>query len=59
MIETNNKYSLFQYGTDSNEESCMLLSRMLFVHREKEQQISDQIQDLYVNNLNICTSMLS
>ena len=51
MIETKNKYYLvFQYGIVSKEESCVLLNQMLFVHREEEQQISDQIQEMYVSN---------
>ena len=51
MIEIKNKHSLlYQYGTVSKEESCVLMSRMLFVHREKEQQVSDQSQEMNVNN---------
>ena len=51
MIETMNKHSLlYQYGTFSEEESCVLMSQALFEHQEKEQQVSNQSQELNLNN---------
>ena len=51
MIETKNKHSLlYQCGTVSKEVSCVLISQMPFGHRKKEQQVSDQSQELNVNN---------
>jgi hypothetical protein len=49
MMETKNKYSLgFQYSIVSKEESCVLLNQMLFAHREKEQQVSNQSPEMYL-----------
>ena len=51
MIETINQHSLlYIYGTSSKEESCVLMSEILFEHQEKEQQVSNQSQELNLKN---------
>ena len=50
-IEIKNKhFLLYRYRTVSKEESCVLMSQKLSEHQGTEQQVSDNSQELNVNN---------